>query len=388
MRRLAPSVALVLVLAALVSSAHTILYYPISIGLVPVAPAHVLLAADTPNTTVVLGPNETSANITLIASNQLQILQNPDFYSSPEYWLCIPGNYLSCYWASSDIGASGGIIEIRGTMPTNGTSDAAFIIQEVTIPATAQSIVIEARMRLALSLFIDSYTWYLGLYDPVAQVLYGTAGTSLGLFYSNISVNLTGYIEPGKTYYALVGISATSSNISLPIPIPISALIQLNIDGVYVYVNTSTYTFSGSILEVNTTNATAWGRLVFSQINSPENINATIELFNATGASSGKILVVNSVPQNVSTNWVLLGPPPTGYTSGYIWLEASKNEAANSTLYIFLELCYGGPGLGACAYYPLSIVIDPPKNIHCIALSARPIKLYIPIHSITNIKSS
>lgn len=374
-----------LVVIELVAIAHTILHYPIALDLIPIAPSHILLAPTTPNVTVVLGSNETSANVTVITSNRLQLLQNPDFYSSPDYWLCIPGNYLSCNWSSSDIDASGRVVQIEGYIPLNGTSDAAFIVQSVTIPTTAQSIIIEARMK-AFSLFVANYTWYLGLYDPETGIFYGAVNsTNLNPTYTDIAVNLTGSIVPGRTYYALVGINATSYNLSSWLPISLSAYIQLSIDSVYLYVNTSTYTFSGAVIGINTTNATAWGRLVFSQMSSQSGLNASLELFNATGASSGKLVVLDGIVQNVSTNWVILGPPPPGYTSGYVMLETSKTSPTNSTIYLLLELCYGGPGAGACTYYPLSVTIDPLRCLHHSVLVAKPIKLHIHVHYATPI---
>ena len=369
-----------LVVVALVAIAHDILHYPIALDLIPIAPSHVLLAPTTPNVTVVLGPNKTSANVTVITSNRLQLLQNPDFYSSPDYWLYIPGNYLSCYWSSSDIGASGGVVQIEGYIPLNGTSDAAFIVQRVTIPTTAQSVVIEARMRI-FTFLIMNYTWYLGLYDPETNTLYGVMNsTGLGLTYSDKAVDLTSSIVPGRTYYVLVGINATSYNLSSWLPISILAYVQLSIDSVYLYVNTSTYAFSGSVVGINTTNSTAWGRLILTQLSGQSEINVSLELFNATDASSGKLVVLDGMAQNVSTNWVILGLPPPGYTSGYVMLVASKASPTNSTIYLLLELCYGGPGAGACTYYPLSVTIDPLRWAHRPALVAKPIKLHVPIH--------
>lgn len=339
-----------------VALASVTAFYPMPVSVEPVNPAHVLLDPGTPGVTATLGTSNTSAQVLVVAGNQLQLLQNPDFYSDPNYWYCSPGNYLSCYWLGSDTGASGGVVELGGTMPADGSSDIVVLYQPVTIPPTAEQVVISARLRLATSRLIASYQYYVGLYDPDTGNFYGTSGYTLPYTYTTVSADLTGLVEPGKTYYALVALSASSISFWLPI---VQATIYVNVDSVYLYVSTSSYTFSGVVLEVNGS-ATAYGRLVLVSASAQDDLSANITLSNTTTSAPGQITITNGATVSNDTGWIPLGPPPQGYTSGSISLSAVKGSAANSTLLLDLELCYGGPGLGACVHYPVELVIDPP----------------------------
>lgn len=366
-------ITLLLSIAALVqvALASVTAFYPIAVSLGPVQPVHVLLDPGTPGVTVDLGASNTSARVVVVAGNQLQLLKNPDFYSDPNYWYCSPGAYLSCYWLSSDTGASGGVVELGGAMPADGSSDFVALYQPVTIPATASQVVISARLRLVAARFISIYRYYVGLYDPDTGYLYGTSGYTLSYTYTTVSANLTGLVQPGKTYYAVVALNATS--LSFFWPSTIQATITVNVDSVYLYVTTSSYTFSGAILEINGS-STAYGRLVLANADAQGDLSANITLANTTAVAPGQITVSGGNVISSETGWIPLGPPPPGYTSGSILLDTIKGTATNSTLLMDLEICYGGPGQGACVHYPVELVIDPPG---CHAPKARVLRMHI-----------
>jgi len=324
---------------------------PVSIVVAPSAPAYVFQPVPGSSVSVSLGPNGTSASVAVNASNTAQLLTNPDFYSSPDYWYCSPGQSISCYWAPSDTGSSGGVVVLYGSASGLLVRDSAFIVQNVTVP--------DAPLASATLVVVSRDLSSSGLVIHLVEILDASTGQTVytsiispGSTYTATSLDVTNYLSPGKTYTIAVGVAVVGLG---------GFSVDYRVDSVYLYVQTSTYTFSGSVLAVNATSASsprAVARLVLDTASSAidQGLNATIYLVNESLAETKPITIVNGAALNTSTDTVLLSPPPPGYSSAHVRLEVSKQSATNSTLHLLLEIC---PSAGACSYYPLEIVIDP-----------------------------
>ena len=334
--------------------AHSSIHAPLSTSLYPSQPSYILLNPETLNTTVSLGPSLASANATITASNYTQLVKNPQFYNNPDYWYCSPGSYLSCYWLASDTGAVGGVASIAGTIPAL-SYDSALIYQEVSVPnVPIESAYMYVTIRYAADSVYLTY-WFVGIYDPATSNTYVSYGYYTPTTYTTYLVNLTGYVQPGKTYYVFVGVEGlTLFN---------SGSIDFRIDSVYFTVTTQYYVFSNTVLGINATTSSSppvYSRLVLSSATIEPGLNASISLVNVSSAKSTAITITNGVVETQATSWIELAPTVSGYSSGYIYVNVSKPSQANSTLLLYLETCSGSsPGMGACTYYPVQLVIDP-----------------------------
>ena len=334
--------------------AHSSVYAPLSAELYLSQPSYVLLDPGSLDTAVSLGPSLASANVTITASNYTQLVKNPQFYSNPDYWYCSPGSYLSCYWLASDTGAVGGVVSIYGTIPAL-SYDSALIYQEVSVPnAPIVSAYIYVTIRYAVN-SVDLTYWFAGIYDPATGNIYVAYNYTNPSTYTTYPVNLTGYVQPGKTYYVFVGVwgAALFSSGSL----------DFRIDSVYFTVTTQYYVFSNTVLGINATTASSppvYSRLVLSSASIEPGLNATISLVNVSSVKSTAITITNGVVETQATSWIELAPTISGYSSGYIYVNVSKPSQVNSTLLLYLEICSGSsPGTGACTYYPVQLIIDP-----------------------------
>ena len=322
-----------------------------------------------------LSPSNTSAEVVVFTSNSQQILYNPDFYSSPDGWLCSAGTNLTCYWLPGDTGASGGVAAIGGVLPTL-SSDSAYVVQEVRMPnASLTQVVMEARVRLSQGIpGLSSYI--VGLYDPVNSSLYYTSGL-LQTGYTVVTVNLTGLVEPGGRYYAVVGLYTVSL---------ISFTVEMLIDWVNLYVNTSESTYSGPILKINASER-IHASLLLKSLDSPGGLNVEITLTNLTSTST-PITVENSIVTSSSTSEVIFDVPPPGYTSGRINISTSKVQG-NHTLWLELRYCTLPGSLGPCVYYNITLTIDPPGALYTWKgnpVTASVEEASIPVYSLTTIE--
>jgi len=328
---------------------------PVESSLYPVEPSYILLDPGAANTTVSLGTSSVSANISVVASNTAQLVKNPQFYSNPDYWYCYPGSYLSCYWLPSDTGSVGGVAEINGTIPALDY-DQALIYQPIVVPNSpivSAYLYVTVRYALASRVLTD---WFVGLYDPSTGNFYSYTYYTTPSSYTTYVIDVSNVIEPGKTYYVVVGVEGLVLSFSG------SGSIDFRVDSVYLNITTLYYTFSNTVLGINATSSsspTVYARLAIDSASLDPGLNATLRLINVSGATTTSIVIVNGSIESADTDWIELSPVQTGYSSGYLQLNVSKQSLVNSTLQLYLEICTGGAGSGACAYYPLQIIIDP-----------------------------
>ena len=310
------------------------------------APPLTLEDVNASGVTASIAQSGTSGVATVQASNSLQLLYNPDFYSSPDGWLCSPGSSLSCSWIPSDTGASGGVGGIGGS-PGFLSTDSAFIAQQVVIPSgvTITSAVVEARLRLASGATALS-NWIIGLYDPSTGNFY-TASGQPSQSYTVYTVDFSQVVSPGSSYYVAVGL------IALGLP---GVYYELRVDWVTFNITTTEYTYSGPVLGVNTS-STVYGWLELAGLDVLQ-LDAEVRLANLT-TQSDPIVISSGEPLTESTSMIELAPPPQGYNSGYIHVSMSKASPGIHTVYLRLVYCTE-PGGGACVYYPVTLELDPP----------------------------
>ncbi|MEB2836859.1 MAG: hypothetical protein GSR80_000987 [Desulfurococcales archaeon] len=358
-------------------------YEPGLAAIAPTGPTLTLLPpSNGANSAVVdLGPNTTSANITVTASDTMQVLANPDFYTTPDDWYCIPGINLTCYYLSSDAGANGGVVEIvsNGAVTTN---DAAFLLQEFQVPTISNITEIDVKYNISylglgfrlevVAIIYDATTNNTYLYE-----IFNTSSiyTSFSYNWKNISVNLP--LNATHTYIFAIGVLLNQTNSLLHIAL----LTDVRIDTVYLYVNTETYAFAGIPLIINNTASTPrYAQLVLVGGNISPDLNCTLSLVssNPNVPQASPIVIQNGEVVSNATGIVELDTGSTLYASGYVELQASKVNATNSTL-ILLLVYYGGPNVtdgeldvvssngtvrlspyrGVIGFYPIVVTIDP-----------------------------
>lgn len=313
-------------------------------------PGVVLGDPGSPSVSVALSPSSTSSGLVVLASSSQQLLYNPDFYDSPDGWLCSPGANLSCYWLLSDTGASGGVAAIGGTLPSL-SEDVAYILQEVRLPdAGIREAILEARVRLASGVVGLSY-YIIGVYDPGNSILYYSSGILQGS-YTNVSVNVTSYLEPGGRYYVVVGLYSVSLR---------SYTVAMHVDWARLYVSFNESVYGGIVLTLNATE-TVYASLQLVGLDSPGGLDVEVTLYNMTNTSSPLVIRESAVIAGL-TSVLELSPSPAGYSSGYINLTTSKTQG-NHTMQLVLKYCMQPLELGICVYYNITILVDPPGPRH------------------------
>ena len=297
----------------------------------------------------VAGPNGTSANVTVEPTRgPLQLLVNPDLYTSQEGWYCSPGSSITCYYLPGDQGASGGAALIYGQSTQTLASDSGYVYQVVEMPnSTISSAVAYVTSRDAGStgLLVQHQ---LVVYDLGSQQVVYTAALNPGSTYSTEAVDITGYVQPGKRYAILVGVYVIGLY---------GFTVDYRVDSVYLYVSTEDYTYTGAPIAVNATSnasAPALAELALLAADAPPGFNATIYIANATGAETGRITIVNGEPATRATGWVEVSPAPPGYASARVHVSITTNTTDPATLYCYLVVCSG-----YCALYPVKLQVNP-----------------------------
>lgn len=291
-----------------------------------------------------------------------QIVNNPDFFTGPDNWLCASTTpNLSCYWIPSDVGASGGVAEIYGYLSNTGSFSiyGAYMVTNVTFPDTTIS---------SISLQVTSGYWseagitfyVAGLYDPStnntvwSRTLNPTAYTYTTQYLSVPTSSIT----PGKTYELYVGLSV------LLLWFSGGGTVDYRIDSVYLYVTTSDYVFSGAAIDINNTDVnTYYAHLTLDSSSLDPSLNANISLTSMYGYSSTPIVIVNGSVVQDETSEISLYASQEGYTSGYVNVNAKKSNNTNSTIQLSFTYCTGPNETGVCVSYPLKLVLDPPQFV-------------------------
>ncbi|RLE98969.1 MAG: hypothetical protein DRJ57_03035, partial [Thermoprotei archaeon] len=156
---------------------------------------------------VTLGPNSTSAQVSIKASVEPgELTYNGGFESGPDGWYFAPGNYLtSAVWLASYLGRVG-VVDIYGTIP--GLSyDSAGLVQLITIPnATLASLTLNVTYYIE---YARSIVYVIvGLYDPSTSS-WAWTGSSRAVSGSwtteQFSIPVDS-VSPGASYYVYAGV--------------------------------------------------------------------------------------------------------------------------------------------------------------------------------------
>ncbi|MGC9069128.1 MAG: hypothetical protein ACP5IZ_09175 [Thermoprotei archaeon] len=275
---------------------------------------------------------------------------NPDFYANPDYWYCSSGKYLSCYYLTSDIGASGGVGQIYGTIPTY-TTDQAYFIQSITFPqATIISITMSARLRYVSSPRFSTYYYIFGLYDPVSNswvsYTYGTPTRTYTTY--TLTINPSS-VSAGRTYYVVAGGNITTTRRS--------GVYDLRYDSVYLTITTAEYVFSGVVLGVNNTDVKSYfAKLVLQGVGGVlGDLSANVTLENLNGVVSSPISIVSGSVVLSETSEVAVPQGISGYNSLWVRVNAKTTQVISGSLYILFVYCSVSGGGGVCEYYPITL---------------------------------
>ena len=332
--------------------------YPSSLYLSPVEPPLVFVDPGAEGVSTSIDPTRTYASVLVRASNLVQLVDNPDFYSSPDGWYCSPGAYLSCYWLPSDAGASGGVGQIYGGVPAR-TTDYAFLVQEVAMPLSAiLSINVTLTHRLARRPPLSATYYVVGLWDPQANdwawLYYEAIAPSAA--YSTVTLQVPAdSVSPGRSYYLAIGLYVSTR--LLP------GTADYRVDGAYLHVLTEDYTFSGSALLVNDTDGKRYyAKLVVKSYSLAPDLDANITLVNVDGVESEPIVIVGGLLVSSSTSTIYIPPPPAGYTSARVDLAVAKGSSTTSTLTLALVYYSASGEGGARVEYSIDLSIDPPPR--------------------------
>lgn len=312
-----------------------------------------------------ISPTRTNASSVVSMSNIAQIIHNPDFYSGPDNWFCARKNTsnLTCYWISSDTGASGGVGEIYGYLSSNSFyQDSAYLYTTITFPDTQiSSIYLLVRSGYwSEAGFLTIYA--AGLVDPSngSTVWSQTLNPGQSSYSTDVLSISTSSITPGKTYILAIGLTTYL----LGGWWNDGGYVDYRIDSAYLYILTSNYVYSGAVIGLNNTDSTTYyAHLTLYPSNLDPNLKVNITLTNINGESSTPIRIENGTIVQGETSELQLPPPPNGYTSGYIKVSGYKSNNTNTTLTLSFTYCSQSQQMGVCVSYPFKLVLDPPSKI-------------------------
>ncbi|MEB3846200.1 MAG: hypothetical protein GSR83_04030 [Desulfurococcales archaeon] len=323
------------------------IYYPLKDTVNPVPPPVTLEDPGVAGVNFGSGDNSTSADVIIVAKNRQQLIQNPDFYSSPDSWYCYPSKNLNCYWLSYDTDASGGVGQIYGRTRFL-SSEQAYLLQRVTIPnVPVTSAQLTVRMRAQQCPVGCQYVVGLSDADNGTTTWYttGTPGSS----YSRKSWNVASHINPGRKYWVFIGVNSGW----------LGGTVDFRVDYVYLNLRFDRYVFLGNSVGINNTDTQGYVcRLILDRWLTRHDFNATVFLRNYYLQESSRIVIENGVPLVSSTNYTAIPHPAPGYMSAYVVVNGTKFNIDSNYLYMLLEYCT--PSASVCVYYPIKIEFDPP----------------------------
>ena len=326
-------------------------YMPLTVFLNPISPPVWFVDPQEGQVTVTLGPNRTSALVSIkTLISDVELTYNGDFYLGPDGWYFIPGAYLTnAYWLPSYQGALG-VIEIYGTIP-GYTGDVAALLQNITIPSTSISSLTEEIVYYYPSRPLSVCYVLGGLYDWESGTLVFSDGVqcvenswSEAIFNIDPSV-----VEPGKTYGLIAGILIY--NFFLP------QTYYVYYDRVELVAQTENPVYSGNWLLSSSDSGNYRGKLVVTESTFSGEVNATIWLVSVEGHTSTPIVIRESTIVAGETSEIPFSEPPSGYNSLYFKIDTSLEPGSSCTL----ELKFVFRTEGAIAEYPITLSIHDPE---------------------------
>ncbi len=373
-------IALLLIAVVTISSAYVFSNFNSEAFFQP--PPLQLINSNTSGVATTIGINNTWANVTVKAStNYEEITRNGGFDSGPNEWLygtviyngsAITGAYWNQTYSFAS-GASGIVLLYMRLYSSSGTifnyvNGSIYLVQNITIPNTTISSVtlnvtyyFEYQRNRAI---LSSYYIFAELLYPNGSVAWndeqllnaGLAGSWNNATFTIPSTDVT----PGETYTLLVGARVDGYTINLLWWVGNLTVYQL-FDSVRLYVRSLYPSFSGSILDLNVTNGAYNTLLEVSKLTvlGGTNVNLSIFVANLSGGSSTPITVSGGTLTSSTTSSVRFTVPPSGYTSGYVYLSAAIYPT--SVVNIPLKIVYGIDGV-TVTYHINVTIVDPSSH--------------------------
>jgi len=317
-----------------------------------------------------LGPNSTSASITVKASTQpFDIVANSDFIG-PSPWLFIPGTDLTSATVLPSYLGRIGVANVSGSgVLSTGYTDSAFLYQQITWPTTpvlSANVYLEACVEYAVTsgfsiLLLDATIYVvdaatLTVVDSLPFVLdVGLSSTCTWTLYTG---GLTvGSYTPGGTYYFLIRFRVQS----LFTLFSASYYARFYTNLANITVTPANPTFLGIFLLANVSTGVFNASLSLVSASFTGNVDANIWLRNNTvQQQSSPITITGSTVVSSQTSELLVTTVPPGYYSLEMWLDTTISPGASATLNLVLRYRIED---GVYVEYPIQLnIVDPPAR--------------------------
>jgi len=342
-------------------------YSPGDLNVSPIPPPVVFYDPNVPGVSVTLGPNSTSANVLVKASNApYDILVNGEF-NGPNPWIFIPGTVLTSAVVAPVYAGRVGVARISGTSPL-GSNDIAFLYQTITwpsFPILSGLFEIEFCVDVAPLGFFGLYQYGIGyvIIDAATNLIVTQGGitnvvvnnvcTSLNWNTLSLGVNI-GAMVPGNQYYFALQFRIREIFGS-------GYSVSFNVDNVSLILTPNQPVFQGIVLYANVSSGVYNSSLSLVSFSSVGVSDLNITLKNNTVAQySSPLSIDNNVVVSSATSELIITPVPPGYYSLEIHLSSIVDigGSISSTLYFIYRV-----NQGVYVYYPVNItVVDPPNR--------------------------
>ncbi len=345
-------------------------YYPTSLTLNSISPPITFYDPGVPGVTVSLGPNSTSASITVKASTQpFDIVANSDFIG-PSPWLFIPGTDLTSATVLPSYLGRVGVANISGSGSLfSGYTDSAFLYQQITWPTTPilfANVYLEACVEYAVTsgfsiLLLDATVFVvdantLAVVDSLTFILdVGSSSTCTWNTYTG-GLNVAAY-TPGGTYYFLIRYRVQS--LFTLFGGAYYARFYTNLANITVA--PANPTFLGIFLLANASTGIYNASLSLVSASFTGNVDANIWLRNNTvQVQSSSITITASTIVTSQTSELVVTTVPPGYYSLEMWLDTTISPGSSATLNLVLKYRIQD---GVYVEYPIQLnIVDPPER--------------------------
>jgi len=313
---------------------------PLSIGISQVSPPVVFQNTHS-TASVILGANQTSANVSVILTEEEQsLITNPDFYNGADGWY-VRGDLdqLGVYWYNdTEHGSSGGVALFANRTDVGNIVDAVVdLYQNFTVPENVSSENVYIRYWLASTPYIY-YTYIrVGIYDwstNQSSVVYSTRLTGSTSSYQTATGTGSMSLVTGKTYAFVVEVELQQYWYIY------DQSFYLSIDAANLTYTPTIYRYNDNILGVDS-DSNVTSRLVLTSSTCTAPMNLTIVLSNTT--VSANISIVKGSPQITASKWIVIPAKSSSvYYSGIVSIHIESETNGTCTVNSKLEYTLGG----------------------------------------------
>jgi len=328
-----------LILSITLVYASVFVYHPASAYLQPVEPPLVFRAVPTRGVSSSIGPNSTSAQVSItIPIAQVQLLQNPNFTGTLDPW-SYSGS--GSWTASQNAEATDGWAAYWSATVPRWSSVYSLLYQSVYVPA--QQINISARFITPDAGRDVPYTVTFGLYDPASGMwVEGCYKSIPGVTWRDWTEDYVVCTPPRDgEYLALFNVSADNGTGA-------TKTARMYLDYFSIVVVGGYAGFSGAVLEVYNQDYQPYYAVLI--LDAEASTYGNITSCNITLGESTPIWIQNGRVVSDATSEVRVDPQ----SAAPVYVNASVT-GGTSTLYLTLKYCTLSGGDGACVFYPLVI---------------------------------